>query len=171
MNFVRSRTASAVAMQFQSGGRISAELDMVCPAVPSASGRLRTMMRSRLRAWGQTHLAHDLCLVAAELIANAIEAAPRTEIRIRLTPEPEAVLLEVWDSSARSPVARPVVALSMADITPDAEALNPGHDDGSGGWGLPIVEALSSACGIRPTEPNGKWVWARLTGCSDFSRA
>ena len=37
-----------------------------------------------------------------------------------------------------------------------------GHDDGIGGWGLPLVQALSSGCGVRDTEPHGKWVWAKV---------
>jgi hypothetical protein len=50
----------------------------------------------------------------------------------------------------------------LADVTPDPSALDPGHDDGTGGWGLPIVEALSTRCGVRTTVPHGKWVWSRV---------
>ncbi|MEU9843712.1 hypothetical protein AB0C69_31390 [Actinomadura sp. NPDC048032] len=44
-----------------------------------------------------------------------------------------------------------------ADPAPD-----PGYDYGMGGRGLLIVEELAAQCGVVPTEPRGKWVWARI---------
>jgi hypothetical protein len=48
------------------------------------------------------------------------------------------------------------------DVSPDAAALDAGHDDGTGGWGLPIVETLSLRCGVERTRPHGKWVWSLI---------
>ncbi|WP_433326324.1 ATP-binding protein [Spirillospora sp. CA-294931] len=138
------------------------ELDIGLPGTLTAPGHVRTLLRFRLTEWGLDHLAHDLCLIAGELIANAVQATPGREIRVRFVPEPDAVRLCVWDSCDRSPISTPVTELSPEDIVPDLRALDPGHDDGTGGWGLPIVEALASECGVHPTEPHGKWVWARL---------
>lgn len=116
----------------------------------------------RLTRWGMPHIAHDAYLIAGELIANAVKCTPDKEIRVRFAREPRGVLLGVWDSGDAMPVARPVVELTLDDVRPDPHALDRGHDDGTGGWGLPIVQALASECGVKPTEPHGKWVWARI---------
>jgi hypothetical protein len=56
------------------------------------------------------------------------------------------------------PVSRGLVELSVEDIAPDPDTLDPGHDDGTGGWGLPIVEALASECGVQRTVAHGKCI-------------
>lgn len=33
-----------------------------------------------------------------------------------------------------------------------------------GGWGLPLVQALSAECGVRDDGRGGKWVWATFRG-------
>ncbi|WP_433326326.1 ATP-binding protein [Spirillospora sp. CA-294931] len=138
------------------------ELDMTCLAARTAPAQVRTLLGFRLAEWGLDRIAHDVCLIASELIANAVDVTPEGQIRIRFTREPGAVMLSVWDSSDLRPIARPVEEWSLDDITPDPEALDEGHDDQTGGWGLPIVQALSSECGLQPTQPGGKWVWASL---------
>jgi anti-sigma regulatory factor (Ser/Thr protein kinase) len=115
----------------------------------------------RLHAWGLAHLAGDVLLVADELIVNACAATPQQRIRVRFTREPGAVLIQVWDSSNARPVVRPAAELTVDDVAPDPEALEPGHLAGMGGRGLVIVQALASECGITPTQPSGKWMWAR----------
>lgn len=141
---------------------LSGELDMTCLAAWTAPGQVRAHIELRLTEWRLSGLAQDLHLIAGELVANAVEAAPDGEIRIRFTKEPNALLLGVWDSSNDMPVSKPIVELSLLDIEADPNALEPDHDDGTGGWGLPIVQALSSECGVTPTPPQGKWVWARV---------
>ncbi|WP_433326112.1 ATP-binding protein [Spirillospora sp. CA-294931] len=141
---------------------ILGNLDIIRVASRATPGEVRALLGAQLLEWGLVGLADDLFLVAGELITNAVEATPGQEIRVRLAREAEGVLLAVWDASDRAPVAKPVVELVLDDIAPDAAAPDPGHDDGTGGWGLPIVEALSSECGLRRTEPHGKWVWARM---------
>jgi anti-sigma regulatory factor (Ser/Thr protein kinase) len=120
------------------------------------------LIECRLATWGLSHLASDVALVAGELIANAVQSAPEREIRVRFAREDGAVLLGVWDSSEKMPVVTPVKELALKDVVPDPRALDEGYDDGTGGWGLPIVQALSSECGVQRTEPVGKWVWSRL---------
>lgn len=141
---------------------LSGELDMTCLAAWTAPGQVRTHIEYRLAEWDLSALVQDLHLIAGELVANAVEATPDGEIRVRFTREPNAVLLGVWDSSNQMPVPKPVVELSLLDIEPDPHALEPHHDDGTGGWGLPIVQALSSEYGVTPTPPKGKWVWSRV---------
>ncbi|GAA2142699.1 ATP-binding protein [Actinomadura napierensis] len=139
----------------------SGELDVVCLAASTVPGMVRALIEFRLTEWGLAGLAGDVHLIAGELVANAIQSTPDREIRVRFTREARAVRLGVWDSSAAMPVAKPVVELTLDDIVPDACALDAGHDDGTGGWGLPIVQALATRCGVERTRP-GKWVWAEV---------
>jgi anti-sigma regulatory factor (Ser/Thr protein kinase) len=139
---------------------ITGDLDITCLAAWTAPGQIRSLVGYRLTDWGLGGLVDDAVLVAGELAANAVRAAPDGEMRVRLSREAAAVLLAVWDASDAMPVVAPVVALD--DVVPDARALDHGYDDGTGGWGLPIVQALSDECGVWRTEPRGKWVWARL---------
>ncbi|WP_395110877.1 ATP-binding protein [Actinomadura sp. SCN-SB] len=135
---------------------------MTCLAAWTAPGQVRTHIRFRLIEWGHPEIADDMYLIAGELVANAVEATPDGEIRVRFTREPDAVLLGVWDSADSMPTVRPTVELSLLDVQPDPLALTPGHEDGAGGWGLPLIEALSSECGVHRTSPHGKWVWSRV---------
>ncbi|WP_165488332.1 ATP-binding protein [Actinomadura formosensis] len=139
----------------------SGELDISCLASGTVPGLVRTLVELRLGEWGLGKVAGDVLLIAGELVANAVRATPDREIRVRFAREVGTVLLAVWDSSAAMPVVRPVVELALDDIAPDARALDDGHDAGTGGWGLPLVQALASKCGVTETRP-GKWVWARV---------
>ncbi|WP_165966850.1 ATP-binding protein [Actinomadura sp. 7K507] len=136
------------------------ELDISCLAAGTTSGLVRTLVEFRLAEWGLEKIAGDVLLIAGELVANAVQNTRDREIRVRFTREAGTVVLAVWDSSDEMPVVRPVVELTLDDVVPDACALDDGYDDGTGGWGLPLVQALSSDCGVRRTEPSGKWVWA-----------
>jgi anti-sigma regulatory factor (Ser/Thr protein kinase) len=137
------------------------ELDVRCLAVRNVAGEFRKRAGYRLAAWRLTGISDDVILVATELITNACAATPETEIRIRLTRERGSVLLGVWDSSDRMPEVRPA-----GDLGPTELDLSPEHFDDNGGWGLPLVQALATECGVRRTTPNGKWVWARLAAGS-----
>ncbi|GAA4231688.1 hypothetical protein GCM10022254_29580 [Actinomadura meridiana] len=137
----------------------SGELDMSLLAAPTAPGMMRSLMEFRLREWGMARNADDVYLVASELITNAVRSVPDREIRVRLVRECGAVVVGVWDPSDVMPVIRPLVEMTLDDVVPDARALD---DGGTGGLGLPIVQALSVECGVTRTEPFGKWVWAKV---------
>lgn len=118
-------------------------LELSFLAARTAAGQVRTLVGLRLAAWGLSKFTDDMTLIASELVTNAIQHAPEEgEIRVRLSRETCGVLLEVWDSSDAMPVRRQ-------------------EEEGLGGRGLPIVEALAAECGAYRTEPHGKWVWAR----------
>jgi anti-sigma regulatory factor (Ser/Thr protein kinase) len=121
------------------------ELRMHVLASPAASGVVRDRFQRRLDAWGLAHLAADVLLCTGELVANAVAAAPAAEIRVRISRGPHGVLVEVWDPGNAMPVARPVVEPTLDDLD-----LSPENYDANGGWGLPIVAALSTACGFTP---------------------
>jgi signal transduction histidine kinase len=132
-------------------------LDMTCLAAATLAAEARQRIDLRLAAWHLEHLAHDARLIAAELISNACAAAPEAEIRIRFTREPAGVALAVWDSSDEMPRVRTIVELDPEDLDLSQESW-----DDNGGWGLPLVQAIAAECGVRPTPPHGKWVWAKL---------
>ncbi|MEU5987460.1 ATP-binding protein [Spirillospora sp. NPDC047418] len=143
---------------------ISNQLDMTCLASRTAPGQVRTLVEYRLASWGLARLCDDVQLIASELVTNAVEHTPDdAEVRVMFTREPGSVLLAVWDSSGALPVRKRALGAVAGDSTPDAESLEPGYDDGTGGRGLPIVEALAEKCGVTETEPRGKWVWARVS--------
>ncbi|MFB4306591.1 ATP-binding protein [Actinomadura sp. GTD37] len=119
-------------------------------------------MELRLLEWGLAPISGDVLLVVGELVTNAVKNAPDGVVQVRFVRESGGVLFEVWDASDEMPVVRPIIEMTLDDIVPDPLALEDGHEDGTGGRGLPVVRALSSECGVRPTEPCGKWVWARV---------
>ncbi|MER6817693.1 ATP-binding protein [Spirillospora sp. NPDC000708] len=139
------------------GATLIGPLDARMLACPASAGLVRTLLRSRLADWGLSHRADDVQLIAGELLANAAEHAAYLEMRVQFELAPDGMRLGVWDRSNVLPVAKP---LGSVDVSPDAAALDEGHDDGTGGWGLPIVQALSVRCGVDPTPPRGKWVWS-----------
>ena len=133
-------------------------LDITCMAATTVAAEVRQRIGIRLAERGLGCLDDDAFLVAGELIVNACEATPDSEIRIRFTRELGTVTFAVWDASDRMPQVRPVVELQPEDLD-----LSPEKWDDNGGWGLPLVRALSSTCGVSRTAPRGKWVLARLT--------
>ncbi len=139
---------------------IAGALDTTFLAAPTAPAQVRTLVELRLADWGLSRLRDDLTLIASELVTNALRWGGDQEIRVRLALEPRRVLLAVWDSSDDRPVSKRPLAASADDVTPDAEALDPGHDECAGGRGLPMVESLASSCGVTESKPSGKWVWA-----------
>ncbi|MFI0410415.1 ATP-binding protein [Actinomadura sp. 3N508] len=137
-----------------------AGLGLRCMAARTVPGRVRTLVDLRLVSWGLDVLCDDVTLIASELVTNAIRHTPEQEIRVRFTREADGVLLAVWDASDVLPMRKRTAEAIAGDMSPDASALEMGHD---GGRGLPIVEMLSSECGVTVTDPEGKWVWARVT--------
>lgn len=132
-------------------------LDMTCLAAATVAAEARQRIALRLSAWGLMRLSGDVQLIAAELIANACSITPEGRIRVRFEREPKAVLLAVWDGSGRLPRVRPAKELELDDLD-----LREENFDRNGGWGLQLVQSLSSECGVSRTDPIGKWVWSRL---------
>ncbi|MEV4007247.1 ATP-binding protein [Actinomadura sp. NPDC049753] len=121
---------------------------------------VRTVVGLRLSEWGLERVAESVLLIVAELVTNAVRAAGEREIRVRCVREVLGVLVAVWDPAEEKPVTRP--PMGPGDFGPDARALDDGYDDGTGGWGLSLVQALASECGVAEAVP-GKWVWARVS--------
>jgi Histidine kinase-like ATPase domain len=137
-------------------------LDLACIASPTVVGQVRLMLDLRLTEWGLSAPGYaetrsDLHLIAAELVTNAGEQTPDKPIRVTCLPDVAARVIRfaVWDSSEGRPQAvMPALTLETLD-------LNEENFDANGGWGLPLVQALSESCGFTPTG-DGKWVWAEI---------
>jgi anti-sigma regulatory factor (Ser/Thr protein kinase) len=134
------------------GQRTSLDLRPIPSAVPSARLHARTV----LCEWGMPSIARTAELIVSELVTNALPAAveaaggsePRP-VRLRLTREPESVLVEVWDASPDAPAVRPLGP--------------PADDPGEHGRGLVLVQAFSASWGYYTAAGGGKTVWSRIT--------
>ncbi|MFC5752802.1 ATP-binding protein [Actinomadura rugatobispora] len=109
---------------------------------PTEVGVARRVLRAALREREQPHLADDACLIAGELVTNAVEHAGRIALVAHRTSK-HRLTLEVWDDNP---------------VPPAFEEASP---DSLGGRGLLIVGTLASAWGWRPAY-GGKVVWAAL---------
>lgn len=110
---------------------------------PLEVGRIRKTMAKTLWSWGLTGLADDVLLVVSELVTNAVQHTPGSEIAFVATRGDGHVLIEVVDGSTDAP-AKPHA------ITDNAE----------NGRGLALVEALTSDWGWTPHEDGTKSTWA-----------
>ncbi|MFD5629954.1 MULTISPECIES: ATP-binding protein [unclassified Streptomyces] len=91
-----------------------------------------------------TEAADTVVLVVSELVTNALRHGGGT-CTLDLTAHPDSVEVAVHDPSPRAPRTR----------TPDL-------DDGTGGFGWPMVNRLARATAVTRREPDGKTVSALL---------
>lgn len=114
----------------------------VLPPDPQSASQARALVTAFCGEHQVESLSEDLCLVATELVANALRHAG-TDMTVRLRTIKGGVRLEVEDGSERPLRPRPA-----------------GPSD-EGGRGLLLVDALSSRYGVEG-EAKGKRVWAEL---------
>jgi anti-sigma regulatory factor (Ser/Thr protein kinase) len=121
-------------------------VDSTAVAVLAAHPQSASEARALVTAFCCEHqvqaLCDDLCLVATELVVNALRHAG-THMTVRLRVITGGVRLEVEDGSTRPLRPRPA-----------------GPSD-EGGRGLLLVDALSSRYGVEG-EATGKRVWVEL---------
>jgi anti-sigma regulatory factor (Ser/Thr protein kinase) len=132
------------------------DLNIRLLACPAAARLARSLITRRITQWGCTDRLDDVLLVASELITNASKAAPGSRIKLRLNRNSQGIFISVWDPAPTLPASKPFTALTLEDLDSAPSTWD------NGGWGLPLVEALSSACGHHPVPSGGKWVWATL---------
>jgi PAS domain S-box-containing protein len=124
------------------------------PAAPLASVRItlqaepeqvatgRRFVRDSLTAWNHEELADTACLLASEILTNAVRHA-RQPVSLRLHQMPGEIIMEITDDYVQLP-----------------RRTSPELDD-EFGRGLALVEALSESWGALPTRV-GKIVWFTL---------
>jgi hypothetical protein len=130
-------------------------------ALPTAPGCARLHARQVLWEWGLGSLAETVELLVSEIVTNAVQAARELvagrfggqwlaeipTVRVWLSSDRAAVLIQVWDADHRMP--------QRQDTGPEAES----------GRGLLLVEALSTEWGSYvPNGWRGKVVWASVNG-------
>ncbi|RSN67265.1 ATP-binding protein [Actinomadura sp. WAC 06369] len=125
---------------------------------PAAVGIARTLAGARLRKWDCYRILDDALLIVSELVTNAARQTPHEELRFQISRDAAGVIIAVWDSSPEIPKPKPLFELTLEDLDMDEDTF-----DNSGGRGLPIIQTLSTTCGVTRDPHGGKWVWARLS--------
>lgn len=110
----------------------------------------RAWVGRRLVAMGLDGGSPSAMVVVSELVTNAVVHGGGM-IRVVVLPTASGARVEVTDRGAGMPALAPF--LPRADGAVQV-----------GGWGLRIVEALSSRWGVRRNEV-GKTVWAEIDRC------
>ncbi|WP_141582464.1 ATP-binding protein [Actinomadura sp. WMMA1423] len=138
---------------------MTARGDLLMPLIgtPSAVGLARTLVEARIRNWNYFDIIDNALLVASELVTNAVRQTPHQEIRLQLSRDGHGIVIAVWDADYALPQTKPTKELTLEDLDLSAEAF-----DDNGGYGLHIVQALSSKCGVTGDPAGGKWVWSRI---------
>ncbi|MEV0660841.1 ATP-binding protein [Actinomadura luteofluorescens] len=133
--------------------------DLLTPLMgtPSAVGLARTLVDARIRNWNYSRILDSVLLVVSELVTNAARQTPHAEIRLQVSRDPHGIVIAVWDADYVLPQAKPMKELTLEDLDLSGEAF-----DDNGGWGLHIIQALSSTCGVTADPAGGKWVWSRI---------
>jgi Histidine kinase-like ATPase domain len=130
-------------------------------ALPTAPGCARLHAKQVLWEWGLGSFSETVELLVSEIVTNAVRAsreliagrfggqrlAEIPTVRLWLSSDRAAVLVQVWDADHRMP--------ERQDGGPEAES----------GRGLLLVEALSAEWGSYvPNGWTGKVVWASANG-------
>ena len=118
------------------------EASLTLPAELKSVSQARRFLREALEEWNVTGFELAAPQVLTELVTNAALHA-RSAYTVHLRAEPEAVLIEVTDSSPALPQARHYGTGATT------------------GRGIALVEALSAAWGVQ-SSPTGKTVWCRV---------
>ncbi|RZS90907.1 serine phosphatase RsbU (regulator of sigma subunit) [Motilibacter rhizosphaerae] len=122
---------------------MAASGELAVPTLPAGVRAGRQYVEREVMARGAQAVADDAALVAAELLANAIQHG-LPPVYVRVAGDADCIRVEVRDADPRSPV-RP--APSTSNMT---------------GRGLALVEAVSARWGVERGGEGGKVVWAEL---------
>ncbi len=114
------------------------------PCRPGSAKSARLLVSVALRAWSLDHLYDTAGLLISELVANTVRHTDCPVISVSVARRPGSVWFAVNDSSDK----RPVLVVTRSD----AES----------GYGMGLVDSLSSRWGVAPTA-SGKRVWFELT--------
>jgi len=112
-------------------------------SVPEAPSEARRFVREAVADDVSRKLLNDVLLLTNELVANAVRHAGHA------TKDPIAVEITVDDRSIR---------VTVRDKGPGFDPARPGERAEEGGWGLLLVEMLSSRWGVE-TRDTGTDVW------------
>jgi len=121
---------------------VVAELTLQIAGGPDAPGDARMALR-RAHPELPPDLMQMVVLLASELVSNAVKHAGSNSIAVRCAVTPQCVRVEVADQGP--------------GFVPDPGPIDPSH---VGGWGLHLVDELSSRWGVA--DGPGSRVWFEI---------
>jgi hypothetical protein len=120
--------------------------------VAASASEARRVARSALADWGLAPLDDTVSLLVTELVSNGVRHA-RTQLVLTLSLDGPCLRIAVSDGDPRVPVARPREELTV------------------GGWGLALIDSLSTEWGTDIDDSRGKTVWFEIdTNALELSR-
>jgi two-component sensor histidine kinase len=122
------------------------------PAVPGSAAEARRFSLAALAEWDLSALGDTVSLLVTELVSNGVRHA-QTSLELALSFDGRCLRIAVTDGDPRPPVARTREKLSV------------------GGWGLALVESLSTEWGTDIDDAEGKTVWFEIDTTEVRSRA
>jgi anti-sigma regulatory factor (Ser/Thr protein kinase) len=119
----------------------------IVPSSARAPGRVRSLLRDELRSTVEQRLRDDLELLLTELVTNAVRYGSSEDDEI-------AVRVELMEHLVS-------VSITDAGVGFDRDALGRTPENESGGFGLLLLDRLSTRWGIERDE-RGFRVWFKL---------
>ena len=111
---------------------------------PASAREARDWLTALLAGWGNANTRHNATLLLSEVVTNAVRHGRGGTILVAVTLSPTHLLAQVHDESANPPVRR------AAGET--------------GGWGLGLLDELSTQWGVDQHSEDGKSVWFEIDG-------
>ena len=109
----------------------------------SSAAEARRITLSALAEWGLSPLRDTVSLLVTELVSNGVRHA-QTTLELALSFDVGCLRIAVADGDPRPPVAR-----QRQDLT-------------VGGWGLALIDSLSTGWGTDVDDGRGKTVWFEI---------
>ena len=109
---------------------------------PESAQEARHWLTALLKGWGNEEARHNATLLLSELVTNAVRHARGGMILVAVTLSRSHLLAQVHDDSSNTPVRRAA-----------GEA---------GGWGLGLLDDLSTQWGVDQNAQDGKIVWFEI---------
>jgi two-component sensor histidine kinase len=111
--------------------------------VPGSAAEARRFSLTALAEWDLATLGDTVSLLVTELVSNGVRHA-QTSLELVLSFDGQCLRIAVTDGDPRPPVTRTREKLSV------------------GGWGLTLVESLSTQWGTDIDDAQGKTVWFEI---------
>ena len=113
------------------------------PALASSASKARRAARSALTEWHLSTLDDTVSLLVTELVSNGVRHA-RTQLELILSLDGPCLRIALQDGDSHPPVARER------------------HQFTVGGFGLALIESLSTGWGTDIDDGVGKTVWFEI---------
>ena len=111
---------------------------------PASARRARRWLTPSLQGWGNEVTRHNATLLLSEVVTNAVRHAHGGVIRIAVTLSRGSLLAQVHDDSPQPPHRR--------------------ASGETGGWGLALLDNLSTRWGVALDAEDGNTVWFEVHG-------